>query len=143
MANEPLPDAAPEEAAAPVAAGASGPPKLKLAPRGSTAPSGGTGTGAPAAAKSNPFGAAKPREDTLKAKGVDVVAEEAKVEAKLMAAKPLRFTKAQQEEVDALQVKQLHQKKKKTHTHTHKTGRAILARSRHRGMGGILLLRNS
>ena len=109
MENEALPDAPPEEAAAPISTGATGPPKLKLAPRGSTsAAESSTSTAASAgSAKSNPFGAAKPREVTLQAKGVDVIAEEAKVEAKLKAARPLRFTKAQQEEVDALQVERL------------------------------------
>jgi len=110
MEDAPLPDAPPQEAAAPISTGATGPPKLKLAPRGSTSGAVGLNSSVPSAAgggsaKSNPFGAAKPREVTLQAKGVDVIAEEAKVEAKLKAARPLRFTKAQQEEVDALQVR--------------------------------------
>jgi rubredoxin len=59
-----------------------------------------TDSASSATAKSNPFGAAKPRELVLQQKGVDPKAVDAKIDAKVT--KP-RLTKVQQEAVDALQ----------------------------------------
>ena len=76
-------------------------PTLKLAPRSAAAAAARTGSGS---SKSNPFGAAKPREEVLSRKGVDVNEVEKKIEAKVAVSKSVRLTKAQQEEVDALQL---------------------------------------
>ena len=50
--------------------------------------------------KPNPFGSARPREETLAAKGVDLKAMERKIEAKTTAT--TRMTRQQREEADVL-----------------------------------------
>lgn len=99
MEDKPLPETAPASGGSvtPVEPEATGPKKLHLQPRGTTNT---TESSSTTTAKSNPFGAAKPREEILKAKGVDIKVADEKIEAKV--AKP-RYTKAQQDEVDVLQ----------------------------------------
>jgi rubredoxin len=100
MENEPLPDNVdPAETTAPISS-PTGPKKLHLQPRGATTTSEKPVESSHGDAKSNPFGAAKPREMVLKQKGVDPNEIEAKIEAKV--ARP-RLTKEQQDSVDALQ----------------------------------------
>ena len=53
-----------------------------------------------ASGKPNPFGAAKPREETLKAKGVDAAEMDRAIEARTNAA--TRLTRQQREEADVL-----------------------------------------
>ena len=83
--------------------GGDGPPpeggrrRLQLKPRSAE---GVAAANAQRSTKSNPFGAARPREEILKAKGVDVGAMEAKLDAKT--AKLPRMNKEQQEEYDSL-----------------------------------------
>ena len=55
---------------------------------------------ASASGKPNPFGAARPREETLKAKGVDVKLMDKKIEAKTTST--TRMTRQQREEADQL-----------------------------------------
>ncbi|KAH8062856.1 hypothetical protein JL720_13227 [Aureococcus anophagefferens] len=55
---------------------------------------------APSSGKSNPFGAARPREETLKAKGVDAGAQDTERERKMQAMKNLsRFQKQDADEL--------------------------------------------
>ena len=71
--------------------------RLQLAPRSEA------GTQAAAArggAKSNPFGAAKPREEVLAAAGVNAAEFDKKIEKK---AAPVRLTREQEEEIAAIQ----------------------------------------
>ena len=71
-------------------------PRLKLAQR-SAAPA--ATSVAPASSSASPFGAARPREETLRAKGVDAAEVDKKIDLK---ASSSRLTRQQQEEADAV-----------------------------------------
>lgn len=72
--------------------------KLVLKKRDPVAAAAAKSSLAPSSGKSNPFGAARPREETLLAKGVDVKEMDAKLESRTTAAK--RLTRMQREEAD-------------------------------------------
>ena len=80
-----------------------GPPqerrRLQLKPR-SAAGAAQASKNSPRSSKSNPFGAAKPREEVLRAKGVDVAAKEAELDKRV--SKLPRMNKDQQETLDSL-----------------------------------------
>ncbi|KAH8061794.1 RNA binding-protein [Aureococcus anophagefferens] len=71
-------------------------PRLKLQPKGSTS---GASGGAARSAKSNPFGAARTREEVLASKGIDAKAIDAKLDERTKRAP--RLTKQQEEEMEA------------------------------------------
>jgi hypothetical protein len=71
-------------------------PRLKLQPKGSTS---GASGGAARSAKSNPFGAARTREEVLASKGIDAKAIDAKLDERTKRAP--RLTKQQEEEIEA------------------------------------------
>jgi len=93
----------PAPAPAPAAAAGGAPrerPRLQLKPRsaeGAAEAARSDATGGKA--KSNPFGAAKPREEVLQKKGVDVKLVDSRIDKK---AEVLHFTKQQEEEVEAV-----------------------------------------
>lgn len=78
-----------------------GRPRLQLKKRDPAAVAAAARTRADSASgKANPFGAARPREETLKAKGVDAAEMDRKIEAKSNAV--TRLTRQQREEADVL-----------------------------------------
>ena len=75
-------------------------PKLNLKKRDPAAAAAARSAMAPSSGKANPFGAARPREEALKAKGVDPKAQDRERERKLNARKNL--TRMQRQDADAL-----------------------------------------
>ena len=83
--------------------GGSGPPmqrkRLQLQPRSEAGAAAAQGS---QSAKSNPFGAAKPREEILASKGMNAADMDKQIERK---AAPVRLTREQEEEIAAIQVR--------------------------------------
>ena len=73
--------------------------RLQLAPRSEAGAQAAAARGGP---KSNPFGAAKPREEVLAAAGVNAAELDKKIEKK---AAPVRLTREQEEEIAAIPVR--------------------------------------
>ena len=90
----------PEETPAPAPSPVRTRPKLNLKKRDPAAAAAAASSMAPSSGKPNPFGAARPREETLKAKGVDAGAQDTERERKMQAMKNLsRFQKQDADEL--------------------------------------------